>query len=83
MNKPALVIGLALIAVGLGLFVIQSINSWNCAHSSIPTSCPNPEFVREILDYPLIAIGLVFMAYSFLSSRHHPHPVNREETEKA
>jgi hypothetical protein len=81
-----LIAGTALIVVGIGLFLIQGVNLWNCVHSPIPTSCPNPRFVwgsweipvQPIFDFSLVGVGFVMVVFSL----RHIQSVNIEESGK-
>jgi hypothetical protein len=86
MKKPVLIVGTALITFGIGLFLIQSVNLWNCAHSPIPTSCPDPRFVWGTYEIPiwpifdlfLVGVGIVMTVFSL----RHPQSINIEESER-
>jgi hypothetical protein len=74
-----LLVGVALTAFGIALYVVQYVNEWNCAHSPIPTSCPTTTLARLFIVYPSIAVGLVLIVYSLLSYQHQRR--NREDSQ--
>ncbi len=69
MNRLALVVGAFLATFGGVWDWTIYVNGWSCAHSRIVRSCPNLEPILLFFVYPLIAIGLVLIAYSLLTSR--------------
>lgn len=78
-KRFALLAGVALTALGAALYVFQYVNDWNCAQ--VPTSCLNSgpfDLSRLLFDYPLMAVGLVLLAYSLLGHRHQRR--NREDS---
>lgn len=67
MNKLALAAGTLLTVFGVVLF---SVVSWDCAHPRpIGPSCPNPDPILVLVILPLIATGLVLIAYPLLTPR--------------
>ena len=57
--------GIACISVGIILLAVQTYNSWTCD----TPFCTSPWSTYIIFDLPLVLIGAVFVAVSFLFHR--------------
>ena len=65
MNIPAIAFGIACIFIGIVLFAVQTYNSWLCD----TPFCMSPWSTYILIDLPLVLIGAVFVAVSFLFHR--------------
>jgi uncharacterized membrane protein YhdT len=61
-NRPSFAVGIAWISIGIILFAVQTYNARMCAGPF----CVNVWSDYEFLDVPLVLIGAVFVAISFL-----------------
>ena len=60
-------IGIAILLVGVSLFLVQEVALYYCSHSSV--SCVSPNSTRLLIDYPLMAVGSITTLVSLVLRR--------------